>query len=196
MDQPDVLIIGGGIIGLATAYDLCCRFPRRRVVVLEKEDEVALHQTGRNSGVLHSGIYYKPGSLKAENCRVGKLAMERFCAEHEIDFDICGKVIVAVDDSELPALDRIYERGLQNGVTCEMISRERLSELEPHAAGVKAIHVPETGIVNYGQVSRKLVQLIEERGGRVVRLASLESQTTATTWSSDPHKAISRHPTR
>src|SRR5262249_41920304 len=105
----DVAIVGGGIIGLATAYQVTCLFPGRRVVVLEKEPQLAHHQTGHNSGVLHSGIYYKPGSLKAINCRAGKKAMEAFCAAEGIAYEICGKVIVAVDDSELPALERIYE---------------------------------------------------------------------------------------
>ena len=125
----DVIVIGGGIIGLATAYHFSHRFPGRSVTILEKESQLAAHQTGRNSGVLHSGIYYKPGSLKAENCREGKIAMQRFCEQHEIEFDVCGKVIVAIDESELPALERIYQRGQQNHVECEMISRDQLKEL-------------------------------------------------------------------
>lgn len=168
MHKLDVAIIGGGIVGLATAYRLTEQFPDQKVVVLEKEAELAHHQTGHNSGVLHSGIYYKPGSLKAINCREGKKAMQAFCEQEEIEYEICGKVIVAVDESELPALERIYERGQANGVVCEIIGRERLDELEPHAAGVKAIHVPEAGIVNYRQVCERLAQRIEERGGRIV----------------------------
>src|SRR5499426_2221547 len=139
MQQADVAIIGGGIIGLATAYNLTQRFPERRVVVLEKEAQLAQHQTGHNSGVLHSGIYYKPGSLKATNCRSGKKAMEAFCAEEGIAHEICGKVIVAVTDADLPALDRIYQRGVANGVNCALIDKARLAELEPHASGVRAI---------------------------------------------------------
>lgn len=166
-DRSALVVVGGGIVGLATAYQFQNRFPDRRVVVLEKEPDVGQHQTGHNSGVLHSGIYYKPGSLRALNCREGKLAMEAFCQEHAIPFDVCGKVIVAVDDSELAALERIFERGQQNGVRCEMIGRERLAELEPHAAGVKAIHVPETGIVNFRQVARKLAEIVRSRGGEV-----------------------------
>ncbi len=164
MADVDLVIAGGGIVGLATAYRFLERFPERRVTVLEKEANVAEHQTGHNSGVLHSGIYYKPGSLKAENCRAGKLAMEEFCEEHDIPFERCGKVIVAVDESELPALERIYERGLANGVACEMIGVERLGELEPHAAGIRAIHVPESGIVDYREVCRTLARLIVDRG--------------------------------
>ena len=152
MISTDVAIIGGGIVGLATAYQLTRELPGRRVAVLEKEPELAVHQTGHNSGVLHSGIYYKPGSLKAINCRQGKRLMEEFCAAEGIAYEICGKVIVALDESELPAMERIFERGQANGVACEVIGRERLAELEPHSAGIKAIHVPETGIVNYKQV--------------------------------------------
>jgi (S)-2-hydroxyglutarate dehydrogenase len=168
MQQVDVVVIGGGIVGLATAFHLTQKFPERRVVVLEKEPRLAEHQTGHNSGVLHSGIYYKPGSLKAINCREGKLAMEQFCAEQKIDYDICGKVIVAIDESELPALQRIYERGVANGINCSIIERERLHELEPHAAGIKAIHVPEAGIVNYRQVCERLGDLIRAKGHQVL----------------------------
>src|SRR5215212_11646004 len=116
MDRADLAIIGGGIVGLATAYRYTERFPGERVIVLEKEAAVGQHQTGHNSGVLHSGIYYKPGSLKAINCREGKRAMEAFCAAEGVAYEICGKVIVAVDESDLPALERIYERGQANGV--------------------------------------------------------------------------------
>src|SRR5262249_40163601 len=125
------------------------------------------HQTGHNSGVLHSGIYYKPGSLRAINCRAGKLAMQEFCAAHGVPYDICGKVIVAVNDVELPRLMSIFERGQQNGIRCEIISPERLKELEPHAAGVKAIHVPEAGIVNYRVATEKMAELVTSRGSEV-----------------------------
>lgn len=167
----DIVVVGGGIVGLATAWRLTERFPGKRVIVLEKEPGLAFHQTGHNSGVLHSGIYYKPGSLKAVNCREGKRAMEEFCAREGIAYEICGKVIVALDESELPALERIYERGQANGVRCEVIGRERLLELEPHAAGIRAIHVPETGIVDYSQVCERLAQRVKERGGEVVTRA-------------------------
>jgi (S)-2-hydroxyglutarate dehydrogenase len=168
MMQADVAVIGGGIVGLATAYQLTQRFPSRRVIVLEKEATVAAHQSGRNSGVLHSGIYYKPGSLKAANCRAGKQAMEAFCAAEAIPFEICGKVIVAVSDSERPALDRLYERGRANGVQCAMIDPPRLRELEPHAAGVRAIHVTETGIVDFRQVCERLAQRVRDREGQLL----------------------------
>jgi L-2-hydroxyglutarate oxidase len=168
MKQADVAIIGGGIVGLATAYQLSEQFPDRRAVVLEKEAELAGHQTGHNSGVLHSGIYYKPGSLKAINCREGKRAMEAFCAAEGIAYEICGKVIVAVDETDLPALERIYERGQANGVSCAIIDRARLAEIEPHAAGIRAIHVPEAGIVNYRQVCGRLAERIRGRGGEIL----------------------------
>tara|TARA_B100000029_G_scaffold32077_2_gene30692 strand:- start:3197 stop:4387 length:1191 start_codon:yes stop_codon:yes gene_type:complete len=163
----DLVIAGGGIVGLATAYRFLERYPDRRVVILEKEHDVAEHQTGHNSGVLHSGIYYKPGSLKAQNCRAGKLAMERFCKEYGIAFERCGKVIVAVDENEFPALERIFDRGQASGVQCEMIGAERLGELEPHTAGLRAIHVPEAGIVDYREVCRKLAELISQRGAEI-----------------------------
>jgi L-2-hydroxyglutarate oxidase len=167
MKRTDVAIIGGGIIGLATAYQITRQYPGRRVVVLEKEPDLAHHQTGHNSGVLHSGIYYKPGSMKAINCRAGKKAMEEFCAAEGIAYEICGKVIVAVDESELPALERIFDRGQANGVSCEVIDKHRLAELEPHAAGVRAIHVPEAGIVDYRQVCERLAERVREREGEV-----------------------------
>ena len=167
MPTSDLIVIGGGIVGLATAYKYQRRFPGRRCIVLEKESELATHQTGRNSGVLHSGIYYKPGSLKAKNCREGKLAMEAFCREEGVAFDICGKVIVALSEEELPRLDSIYERGQANGVGCEIISRERLLELEPHVAGIRAIHVPETGIVDYPMVCQRLAERIRAAGGEI-----------------------------
>jgi L-2-hydroxyglutarate oxidase len=167
MKRTDVAIIGGGIIGLATAYQITRQYPGRRVVVLEKEPDLAHHQTGHNSGVLHSGIYYKPGSMKAINCRAGKKAMEEFCAAEGIAYEICGKVIVAVDESELPALERIFDRGQANGVSCEVIDKHRLAELEPHAAGVRAIHVPEAGIVDYRQVCERLAERVRERENEV-----------------------------
>jgi L-2-hydroxyglutarate oxidase len=182
MQQAAVGIIGGGILGLATAYRLTQRFPQRRVVILEKEAELAQHQTGHNSGVLHSGIYYKPGSLKATNCREGKKAMEAFCAAEGIDYEICGKVIVATHDGELPALQRIYERGQANGVRCALIDAEHLHELEPAAAGIKAIHVPEAGIVNYRQVCQRLAARLQEREAQIVtnaRVTGIQQQSGA-----------------
>jgi L-2-hydroxyglutarate oxidase len=161
-------VVGGGIVGLATAFQFVRRYPGRRVVVLEKEGQVAAHQTGHNSGVLHSGIYYQPGSLKANLCRTGKRDMEAFCRAEELPYEICGKVIVAVTEADLPALQRIHERGQANGITCTLIDRERLADLEPHAAGVQAIHVPETGIVSYRRVCERLAEKVRQTGGDVV----------------------------
>ncbi len=179
MPPYDVAILGGGIVGLATAWQLTQRRPGVRVLLLEKEATLAFHQTGRNSGVLHSGIYYRPGSLRAENCRTGKLAMENFCREEGVAYEICGKVIVAVPESELPALARIEERGAANGVQCERIGPERLAELEPHAAGVAALHVPETGIVDFPGVCERLAVRIREREGEILterRVLGLETR--------------------
>lgn len=167
MSKQRVVIVGGGIVGLATGYRLLERFPECEVTVLEKEQHVAAHQTGRNSGVIHSGIYYKPGSLKAINCRTGLAQMYEFCATNQIPHERCGKVVVAVNEAELAGLERIYERGKANGVACEMISKERLFELEPHASGVRAIHVRETGIVNFRHVAERLAELVNSMGGQV-----------------------------
>jgi (S)-2-hydroxyglutarate dehydrogenase len=168
--KTDVCIIGGGIVGLATAYRISARFPDRRIVVVEKESSLAKHQTGHNSGVLHSGIYYKPGSLKAINCRKGKLAMEDFCRDQEIEHELCGKVIVALNEEEIPRMEKIYQRGQKNGVKCEIIDRKKLLQIEPHAAGIRAIHVPECGIVNYRQVCERMGDLISETGGNELLL--------------------------
>jgi len=161
MQQTDIIIIGGGIVGLATAYQFTLDYPLLKITLLEKEQQLAAHQTGHNSGVLHTGIYYKPGSLKALNCLEGKSRMEDFCRKEEIDFEICGKVIVAISEAELPALETIYQRGRTNGVSCEMINSEKLHELEPHVAGIKAVHVPEAGIVDYGQVCKRFAKHLQ-----------------------------------
>ena len=169
----DLCIIGGGIVGLATAYQLSRRYPMLRLAVVEKESQLAKHQTGHNSGVLHTGIYYKPGSLKAINCRQGKLAMEQFCREQGIEHELCGKIIVALKDEEVPRLQNIYQRGQENGVSCKMITREEMLEIEPHVAGVRAIRVPECGIVNYKQVCLRLGELIAEKEENQILLGHL-----------------------
>jgi L-2-hydroxyglutarate oxidase len=176
-------VIGGGIVGLATAYRFTERFPGRRAVVLEKEEGVARHQTGHNSGVIHSGIYYKPGSLKAANCRRGKRMLEAFCRGEGIPFETCGKVIVALDEAERTRLDRLHERAVANGVDGERIGPGRLRELEPHAAGIAAIHVRETGIVDFGLVASRLARIVAERGGEVLtgaRATALRSEAGTT----------------
>ena len=172
MKQSDVIIIGGGIIGLATAHELSRLHPHLSLTLLEKEEKLAQHQTGHNSGVLHSGIYYRPGSLKAENCREGKRRIEQFCEEEGISHEICGKVIVAVDENELPALENIYQRGVENGILCEMIDSQRLHELEPYVNGIKAIHVPEAGIVDYRQVCARMAEKVESKEENQIFLAS------------------------
>ncbi|SMO83078.1 L-2-hydroxyglutarate oxidase [Gracilimonas mengyeensis] len=164
----DFTIVGAGIVGLSTAYKLSLSYPEAQILVLEKEDRVAAHQTGKNSGVIHSGIYYKPGSYKARNCVDGRHQLVDFCKKHDVAVDVCGKVIVATDESELPKLEEIYQRGLQNEIEgIELIDKERLHELEPHVNGVAAIHVPCTGIVDYAGMCRKLMELLEERNGKV-----------------------------
>ncbi|RIK77623.1 MAG: L-2-hydroxyglutarate oxidase [Planctomycetota bacterium] len=175
MATSDLIVVGGGIVGLATAYRFVHRFAGRTCRVLEKEAQLAFHQTGRNSGVLHSGIYYKPGSLKAKNCREGKLAMQAFCEAEGVPFEICGKVIVATSPEEIPRLEAIYQRGQANGVTCELIGRDRLLELEPHAAGLQAIHVPEAGIVDYRAVCERLAAHIRQAQGEITLRARVTS---------------------
>ncbi len=167
MKTTDVIIIGGGIVGLATAYNLLQQYPSKSVLVLEKEERLAAHQTGHNSGVLHAGIYYKPGSLKALTCRAGKRAMQAFCDAEGITYELCGKVIVAVDETELERLQTLYERGIANGIECNLIDRAGLGEIEPHAAGIKAIHIAETGIVDYQQVCERLALRIQASGGEI-----------------------------
>ena len=169
--NSSAIVIGGGIVGLASAWQLTQKYPGMRVTVLEKEPVVARHQTGHNSGVLHSGIYYKPGSLKARNCREGKLAMEAFCEREGIPYEICGKVIVATEEKELAGLGKLVEKGQANGVVCEMIGPEKLLELEPHVRGIKAIHVREAGIAAYTRVCQRLAELVAGAGGRVVTSA-------------------------
>jgi L-2-hydroxyglutarate oxidase len=166
-DEFDYCIIGGGIVGFSTAYLLSQKFPKSKIILLEKESNICKHQTGRNSGVIHSGIYYKPGSQKALNCRSGKKSLEKFCLDNDINFEICGKVIVATNHQETPRLQALYERGVSNGVECELISKSRLLEIEPHANGVEAIHVKECGIINYTDVCQKFSDLFRQLNGSI-----------------------------
>ena len=165
----DITIIGGGILGLATAMALTERYPRARLSILDKEPKIAAHQTGHNSGVIHSGIYYKPGSLKAKLCVEGARLMKAFCTEHGIHWEPCGKLIVATDDSELPRLQSIYERGQANGLSgLKILEAEEVRGIEPHCQAVRAIAVPETGIVDYIQVAGKMGELLEKRGVEIM----------------------------
>ncbi len=160
----DFAIVGGGIVGLSTAMALSQGFPAAKIVLLEKENLLAAHQTGNNSGVIHSGIYYKPGSFKAKFCREGNRSMVAFCQEHGIDYEVCGKVIVATNLEELPLLDNLYQRGLDNGIEIAKLSREEVREIEPHVSCLRGIFVKSTGIVNYKQVCAKYAELAKARG--------------------------------
>lgn len=164
----DVAVVGAGIVGLATADALLTRIPDLRLLLVEKEDDVARHQTGHNSGVVHAGIYYTPGSLRARLCVAGVGQLRAFCAEHGVAYDAVGKVIVATDEAELPRLDRLLERGASNGVPdLRMIDAEELRSIEPHAAGLRAIHSPHTAIVDFPGVCRALLTRLRARGARV-----------------------------
>ena len=165
----DIAVIGGGIIGLATARQFALDYPRQRIVVLEKEPEVAAHQTGHNSGVIHAGIYYSPGSQKANFCSTGGAMLRAYCDERAIPYEMCGKVIVATDDSEIPRLEELHRRGTANGAKgLQVIGRERLLELEPHAAGVRAIFSPNTGIIDFSAVSRAYASDLASAGGELM----------------------------
>jgi L-2-hydroxyglutarate oxidase len=167
MFTADITIVGAGVVGLATAYQLTRKDPTLRIIVVEKESQPAAHQTGRNSGVIHSGIYYKPGSLKAKLCHAGRTAMVEFCRAEEILHDVCGKVVVALSEGDLQQLDVLAERAQSNGVRATRIDRKQLQELEPHAAGLAALHVPDTGIVDYRQVCERYIQRLTQRPGSV-----------------------------
>jgi (S)-2-hydroxyglutarate dehydrogenase len=161
----DFAIIGGGIVGLSTAMALGSRYPNAKILVLEKENQWAFHQTGNNSGVIHSGLYYKPGSFKAKFCRDGSRSMVEFCQKHNIDHEVCGKVIVATNEQELPRLENLYTRGLENDIPVKRISPEEVREIEPHVSCVGGVQVFSTGIVNYKQVCLKYAELIGKQGG-------------------------------
>ena len=162
----DIAVIGAGIIGLATAMRLAQEYPRYKIIVLEKDGEVAQHQTGHNSGVIHAGIYYAPGSQKANFCSTGGRALRQFCDERGIEYEMCGKVIVAINDEEVPRLQDLLERGTANGAEgLEMVGPERLAELEPYAAGVQAIFSPNTGIIDFKKVSQAYAIEFGENGG-------------------------------
>ncbi len=184
----NVIIIGGGVVGLAVALEITRRFPQQRLLLVEKEDRVARHQSGHNSGVIHSGVYYKPGSMKARLCVAGAAAMIEFCREHGIVHEVCGKVIVATEADELPRLEELRRRGEANGLTgLRMIGPEELREIEPHATGIKALVVPSTGITDYAKVCEKYAELIAANGGTVLTSAAatgirrLESEITVET---------------
>ncbi len=161
------VIVGGGIVGLATARQLALDHPHSTVTVLEKEDRVAAHQTGHNSGVIHAGVYYKPGSLKAQLCRAGAASMVQFCQDHDIPHQVCGKLIVATDASELPRLKALHERALANGLPVRLLPGDEAREYEPYVSAVAALHVASTGIVDYTPVAAVLADLVDKAGGTV-----------------------------
>lgn len=164
----DVVVIGGGIVGLATAMQLSSKDRSLCIAILEKERAIAQHQSGNNSGVIHSGIYYKPGSLKATNCIEGRKKLIEFCDEHGIRYEICGKIIVATNKEELPYLDKLFDQGIANGLEgIKKLSAEGIKEHEPHVAGIAGIFVPQTGIIDYREVSKVYAELFQKNGGQI-----------------------------
>lgn len=168
MNNYDVVIIGAGIVGLASALRLVTKNPSLKIIVLEKEDEIAKHQTGHNSGVIHSGIYYQPGSAKARNCVNGYNQLITFCQQESIPYEICGKIIVATSDDQLATLDELFNRGIANGLAgIEKISPAEIKEYEPHAEGVRGIYVPQTGIIDFVFLAKRYADIIQENGVEV-----------------------------
>ena len=172
MEAQRIIIVGGGIVGLATALKLGRRLPRARITVLEKEAQPGHHQSSHNSGVLHCGLYYQPGSTKARLAVSGIQEMIAFCREHNIPHEVCGKLVVAVEESELPRLNALHERGRQNGLQgLKLLKPEQMREIEPHVGGVAALHVPQEGIADYPKVCAVLATKVSEQGGRIVTRA-------------------------
>jgi (S)-2-hydroxyglutarate dehydrogenase len=175
VNRIDCALVGGGIVGLATAWTLLQKQPGRAITVFEKEKAVAQHQTSHNSGVIHSGLYYKPGSEKARTCVEGARRMLAFCKEHAIPHDVCGKLVIATYETELPALAELHRRAQANGVTTREIGPDAMRDIEPHCTGVKALHVPGAAIVSYAAVAQKMAELIRGAGGSI----ELDAQVVA-----------------
>ncbi len=189
-NQFDIIVVGGGIVGLASAYKINIKYPDKKILVLEKEKEVGPHQTGHNSGVIHSGLYYKPGSYKAKNCVDGRRELVAFAKEHNIKHDICGKIVVATDESELAHMNRVFNNGLANGVEgIEKINAQQIKEIEPFCTGIEGLWVPCTGIIDYVDVTKKYAELIHSRfkgsqvltGHEVTAFEKLADGTTVVT---------------
>ena len=181
--KTDIIIIGGGIVGLATAYSILKARPGTSLLILEKENAIGRHQTGHNSGVIHSGLYYPPGSLKATNCINGYAKLLAFCDEYDIPYEICGKIVVATDQEQIPLLENLHQRGQQNGLQgLKRISAAALPQYEPYVTGLKGLWVPQTGIIDYVQVAHKLAGLIKDMGGEIKldsRVVNIQQQHTA-----------------
>lgn len=194
--QNDVTIVGGGIVGLATAYQILTAKPGIKLTLIEKENEVGRHQTGNNSGVIHSGIYYKPGSLKARNCIDGYSRLLHFCDLHGIRYERCGKIIVATSEAELALLQNLFKRGNENGLAnLRMLGKEELREVEPHVTGLAGISVPQTGIIDYREVALKLSELIRHAGGTVVlneKVTDIQTDSTNVVLATDKRTHTSK----
>ena len=170
MEKFDISIIGGGIVGLATAMYALEKYPNKKIGVFEKEDVLAKHQTGNNSGVIHAGIYYQPSSQKAKFCWPGSLLLREFCDRNEINYEMCGKLIVATDESEIDRLNNLYERGKQNGVTgLQLIDKEKINEIEPYVDASKGLWSPNTGIIDYKELTIAYSNIFESKGGTIYR---------------------------
>lgn len=197
--RPDVdlAIVGGGIVGLATAYRLLDARPELRIAIVEKEAEPATHQSGHNSGVLHAGLYYAPGSLKATLCREGKLELERFAEAHDVPVERCGKLVVALDEGELPRFAALKERAVANGVPgLEEVGRERIAEIEPHAAGIRALWSPSTAIVDFRRVALALADEIRSRGAEIHlgrRVTGIRESATEVVLETSSGAVVARH---
>jgi (S)-2-hydroxyglutarate dehydrogenase len=196
MTDFDLAVIGGGIVGLSTAMQMTERFPGISVAVLEKEPALARHQTGRNSGVIHAGVYYQPGSLKAQFCREGVEATTRFCREREIAFEQCGKLLVATDVAELPRMEALYERARANGIDVERLDKAEVARREPRIRGLGGLFVKTTGIVDYAQVARAMASVVAERGGAILtssEVAHINETPTAVTLEVGKDRIQARH---
>jgi (S)-2-hydroxyglutarate dehydrogenase len=178
-DQFDVIVIGAGLLGLSTAMALLAERPALRVAVLEKEPAVGAHQSGHNSGVIHAGLYYKPGSLKARFCREGRQAMTEFADSHQIPYRVTGKLVVATDESELARFDDLAQRGRENGLAVKELGPEEFAEIEPGVRGIRALHIPESGVIDYRKVSAAYADVVTSRGGAVLCGRGVRSLTRA-----------------